>query len=95
MTAQEVAVYLIERCQTLKLYDSYMFGSTLNGLGHDIDLLIVGPSGEALATLKKEISDAGKELPLDVLYMQPLEAIESDFVKREGCVQLSVLASDV
>lgn len=93
MTAQEIALHLIEQCQTLKHYDSYMFGSTLNGLGHDIDLLIVGPSGETLVTLKKEIADAGQELPLDVLYMQPLEAIESDFVNSERCVHLSVIAS--
>ena len=94
MTAKEVAAYLIKCCQTLELFDAYMFGSTLNGIGHDIDLLIVGPSGETLLTLKQEIAAAGYELPLDILYMQPVEAIETNFINREGCILLSVLASD-
>lgn len=92
MTAKEISQYLIQHCLALRFYDAYMFGSTLSGMGHDIDILIVGPSGDTLSTLKKEIADAGKELPLDVLYMQLSEAIETDFVNSEGCVQLSVLA---
>ena len=45
MTANEVSQHLIQRCRTLRFYDAYMFGSTLSGVGHDIDILIVGPSG--------------------------------------------------
>jgi predicted nucleotidyltransferase len=92
MTASEISSYLIEQCEALKNYKAYMFGSTLNGVGHDIDILIVGPAGDSLLALKKEIIFAGRELPLDVIYMQPSEAIETDFVRREGCVELSVLA---
>ena len=93
MTAKEISQYLIQNCKTLRFYDAYMFGSTLNGVGHDIDLLFVGPSGSTLSALKKEIQLVEKELPLDVLYMQPIEAVETNFVKNEGCVLLSNLAS--
>jgi len=93
MTANEIAVYLIKHCCSLEAFDSYMFGSTLEGIGHDIDILIIGPSGNALSVLKQELMFAGSELPLDILYMQPSEAIETDFVNRERCIELSVLAS--
>lgn len=95
MTAKEVALHIIDQCPTLKLFEAYMFGSTLYGVGHDIDLLVVGPSGPTLSTLKQEIAVAGRELPLDVLYMQPDEAIETEFVNRENCVLLSVIASEI
>lgn len=93
MTAKEVSQYLILHCKTLKYFDAYMFGSTINGVGHDIDILIVGQSGELLSTLKAEISMVSKELPLDVLYMLPSEAVETDFINSEGCIQLSFVAS--
>ncbi|MNO04133.1 hypothetical protein D3C81_2250540 [compost metagenome] len=69
-----------------------MFGSSLDGIGYDYDILIVGPAGEPLCRLKKELRVAGEELPLDVLYMLPTEAEETDFVGREGCIPLSELA---
>lgn len=94
MTANEIATFLLKHCRTLSLFDSYMFGSTLYGIGSDIDILIVGPSDESLSMLKQEIVAAGRELPLDVLYMEPSEEIETDFVNRENCVELSVLASN-
>jgi len=93
MTANEVAVYLIKHCGSLAHFDSYMFGSTLEGVGHDIDILIIGPSSDLLSCLKQELMAAGRELPLDILYMQPSEVIETDFVNREKCIKLSVLAS--
>jgi predicted nucleotidyltransferase len=95
MTAKEVAMHIIEHCPTLQMFEAYMFGSTLYGVGHDIDLLIVGPSGPTLSILKQEIVIAGRELPFDVLYMQPEEAIETGFINRENCVFLSVIASEV
>tara|TARA_R110001583_G_scaffold188684_1_gene351031 strand:- start:9188 stop:9481 length:294 start_codon:yes stop_codon:yes gene_type:complete len=94
MNANEIAIYLLESCNSLKHFDSYMFGSTLHGVGCDIDLLIVGPSGTELSILKQEIDDAGSELPFDVLYMNPSEAIETNFVNREKCIELSILASN-
>lgn len=69
-----------------------MFGSSLLGIGEDIDILIVGPAGETLANLKSEVSQAGSELPLHVLYMLPSEANETGFVKNERCISLSELA---
>jgi len=69
-----------------------MFGSALNGIGNDIDILIVGDRGQRLSNLKKEIKLAGENLPLDVLYMDRSEAIETNFIKNESCVMLSVLA---
>lgn len=93
MTANEIAVYLMKHCGSLEAFDSYMFGSTLEGIGHDIDILIIGPSGDALSVLKQELMVAGSELPLDILYMLPSEGIETDFVSRERCIELSVLAS--
>lgn len=93
MNANEIATYLINSCNALKYFDSYMFGSTLKvGATEDIDLLIVGPSGEALSALKRELFYAGSQLPLDVIYMLPSEAIETDFVNKAGCVKLSFLA---
>lgn len=93
MTATEIAEHLILHCRTLEAFESYMFGSTLKGIGHDIDLLIVGPSNELLSILKKELLLAGSKLPLDILYMTPSEAMETNFVNRTGCIRLSVVAS--
>jgi hypothetical protein len=93
MAANEIAAFLIKNCGSLNAFDSYMFGSTLAGIGHDIDILVIGSSGEELFVLKQEFMVVGRELPLDVLYMQPSEAVETDFVNREGCIELSVLAS--
>lgn len=92
MSANRVATHIINSCASLKDFDAYMFGSTLKGIGKDIDILIVGPSGEALSNLKKEMFDAARELPLDVIYMLPSEAYETNFVIQEGCVELAVLA---
>lgn len=92
MTAPEVASFIISSCPSMTFFKSYMFGSSLRGGGADIDILLVGPSGNALAQLKMEISMAGEELPLHVLYMLPSEAAETGFVENEGCVPLSQLA---
>ena len=70
-----------------------MFGSTLHGIGHDIDILIVGSSGKLLSVLKHEMRVAGDKLPLDVLYMLPSEEAETDFINKEKCVKLLDLAS--
>lgn len=69
-----------------------MFGSSLFGVGTDYDLLVVGPSGETLIQLKAELKLAGAELPLDILYMLPKEAEETDFVINQKCVSLTHLA---
>lgn len=67
MTASGVAVHLLGVCGSLKHFNAYMFGSTLHGVGEDIDILIVGPAGDLLAQLKKELRFAGESLPLHVL----------------------------
>jgi len=95
MTAREIAVYLLGTCDSLKYFDAYMFGSTLHGVGQDIDILIVGPSGDLLAQLKKEIQRAGERLPLHILYMQQSEELHTQFVAREKCIPLSELASPI
>jgi hypothetical protein len=92
MTACEVARYLLERCSSLKEFESFMFGSSLTRAGSDFDILIIGPSGEPLSRLKAELKVAGIELPLDVLYMLPQEARETSFVTREKCTPLAQLA---
>ena len=94
MTAREVARYLLKSCESLREFESYMFGSSLIGVGSDFDILIVGPSGEPLSRLKAELRLAGKELPLDVLYMLPAEAEETGFVTRAGCITLTQLADN-
>ncbi|MDI5929053.1 hypothetical protein QBK93_30895 [Rhizobium leguminosarum] len=91
-TANEVARHLLATCASLSKFQSFMFGSSLVRVGNDFDILIVGPSGEPLSRLKSEIALAGKELPLDVLYMLPSEAEETSFVLNEGCVPLFELA---
>jgi hypothetical protein len=91
MTAGEVASHLLKTCGSLREFESYMFGSSLFGVGCDYDILIVGPSGEPLSRLKAELKLAGKELPLDVLYMLPTEAKETGFVTNWGCIALSQL----
>jgi hypothetical protein len=68
-----------------------MFGSSLIGVGSDFDILIIGPSGYALSQLKLEIRAAGSMLPLDVLYMLPEEAEETNFVVRKKCISLEKL----
>lgn len=73
ISASEVAVHLLEYCVSLEHFDAYMFGSTLHGVGEDIDILIVGPADDLLAQLKKELRRAGENLPLHILYMQPSE----------------------
>lgn len=65
-----------------------MFGSTLTGVGNDIDILIVGPDGQPLKELQEELKAAGRNLPLDILYMLPSEALETNFINRTGCISL-------
>lgn len=91
MTAGEIAAFLSGRCRSLRKFDVYIFGSTLNGIGEDIDILVVGPGGDSLRQLKKEFLAAEERLPLHILYMQPSEARYTDFVKREGCIPLAQL----
>lgn len=91
MTAREIAAHLLGSCKSLAHFDSYMFGSTLFGIGEDIDILVVGPGGEVLCRLKEEIRLAGEKLPLHVLYMQPSEALHTDFVIKEKCIPLMQL----
>jgi len=93
MTAVDVARHLLAACPSLRLFESFMFGSSLRGVVSDFDILIVGPSGEPLAQLKQELKLAGAELPLDVLYLLPEEAEYTQFVSREGCILLSRLVS--
>ena len=92
MTAGGVARHLLKCCGSLREFDSFMFGSSLFGVGSDIDILIVGWSGEPLSRLKAEMEVAGRELPLDVLYMLPTEEKETEFVTRVGCISLAQLA---
>lgn len=92
MTASEVARYLLISCNALGEFESFMFGSSLFGVGSDFDILIVGPSGEPLSRLKSELRLAEKSLPLDVLYMLPEEAKETKFVANTGCITLAKLA---
>jgi hypothetical protein len=91
MTASEIAAYLLQTCATLSEFDGYMFGSTLYGVGADIDILIIGPPGDGLSRLKRELRIASERLPLHVLYLQPSEAKRTDFVARENCVPLASL----
>ncbi|MCY0389859.1 hypothetical protein OVY01_22215 [Robbsia sp. Bb-Pol-6] len=95
MTASEIAAHLLGTCASLEHFDAYMFGSTLHGIGQDIDILIVGPGGDLLAKLKKEIQCAGESLPLHMLYMQPSEERHTKFVARESCIPLKQLISSV
>ena len=90
-TINEVASHLLENCPTLKNFEAYMFGSSLHHVGADIDILIVGPVAEPLLQLKSEISFAGNELPLHVLYMDESELSETDFIARKKCVALAEL----
>ncbi len=92
MKASGVARHLLKSCESLREFESYMFGSSLLGVGSDFDILIVGPPGDALLRLKAELRIAGKELPLDVLYMLPAEAEETGFVTSQGCITLAKLA---
>ncbi len=93
MTACEVAKHLLMSCKSLENFESFMFGSSLAGVGSDFDILIVGPSGELLRDLKEELRLAGRHLPLDILYMLPGEAEETKFIEQEGCIALSDLAA--
>jgi hypothetical protein len=72
-----------------------MFGSYLKSAGKDIDILIVGSAGPALTILKQELRIAAEELPLDILYMQPCEAFETDFIDQQGCVSLEKMANSM
>lgn len=95
MTAGEIAVHLLECCESLARFDAYIFGSTLHGIGQDIDILVVGPGGEALSQLKTEMRSAGERLPLHILCMEPSEASRTEFVTKERCVSLVQLAASV
>ena len=93
MTAGEIAAHLLGCCSLLEQFDAYMFGSTLGGIGEDVDILVVGPGGDALSQLKRELRAAGESLPLHVLYMQPSEERHTEFVARQKCVPLASLAA--
>lgn len=88
MTAGEVAAHLLGCCKSLEQFSAYMFGSALRGVGEDVDILVVGPGGDALSQLKRELQAAGEFLPLHILYMLPSEERLTDFVAREKCVLL-------
>ncbi|MBZ8135188.1 hypothetical protein CLD20_18075 [Afifella sp. IM 167] len=92
MTASEIAAHLLGSCRYLEQFDAYMFGSTLRGTAEDIDILVVGPGGNTLYQLKRELLAAGEFLPLHILYMLPSEERYSDFVARQKCVPLTELA---
>ncbi len=92
MTASEIASHLLSNCGSLEQFEVYMFGSTLRGIGADIDILVVGPSGDAFRKLKRELQAASEFLPLHILYMQPSEERRTEFVAREQCVQIKKLA---
>ncbi|WP_049810683.1 nucleotidyltransferase domain-containing protein [Bradyrhizobium japonicum] len=89
---EEGLAHLLGSCKSLAGFESYMFGSTLNGVGRDIDILVVGPDGEPLSKLKSELGVAAESLPLHLLYMLPSEANHTRFVAREKCVPLAYLA---
>lgn len=93
MKAGEVAAHLLGCCGALAHFEAYMFGSSLRGIGQDIDILIVGPSGGALSRLKEEMALAEEELPLHILYMQPSEAQRTNFVARQKCISLAQLVA--
>ena len=93
MTASEIASHLLGNCASLKHFEVYMFGSTLRGVGEDIDILVVGPNGDALSKLKQEMRAASSFLPLHILYMQPSEERRTEFVAREHCIDLRKLAT--
>ena len=93
MTAGEIAAHLLGCCGVLPQFEAYMFGSSLRGIGQDIDILIVGPSDDALFRLKAEMAVAEEELPLHILYMLPSEAQRTDFVVQQKCVPLSQLVA--
>lgn len=93
MTASEIAAHLLGSCESLNHFGSYLFGSTLRGIGQDVDILIVGPSGESLSQLKEELRLAGENLPLHILFMQPGELRRTDFLARENCVPLAQLVA--
>lgn len=91
MAAGEIAAYLLGSCRSLEQFAAYMFGSALRGIGEDVDILVVGPGGDALSQLKRELRAAGEFLPLHVLYMLPSEERRTDFVARQKCVPLGQL----
>ncbi|WP_198678664.1 hypothetical protein [Idiomarina seosinensis] len=91
MKAPEVAKHILMSCPSLSEFQAYMFGSSLIGVGRDFDILIIGPSGSALSQLKLEIRAAGSMLPLDVLYMLPEEAEETNFLERKKCISFEKL----
>lgn len=93
MTASEIAAHLLGNCGSLEQFEVYMFGSTLRGIGEDIDILVVGPAANALSKLKRELRAASEFLPLHILYMLPSEERRTEFVVRERCVQLKKLAA--
>jgi hypothetical protein len=95
MNASEIAAHLLNGCCSLDQFDAYMFGSTLGGIGEDVDILVVGPGGDVLSQLKRELEVAGEYLPLHILYMQPSEERHTKFLTRQVCVPLTILASNI
>lgn len=93
MSATQVAAHLLNTCSSLAAFKSYMFGSYVGSVGVDIDILIIGESDQTLSKLKHELAKAGAQLPLHILYMNPQEAHETDFVSRQNCISLVQLAT--
>lgn len=92
MTAEEVACYLLHTCKTLYKFESFMFGSSLHGIGSDFDILVIAPSDANLSCLKSELKFAGQILPLDILFMLPEEAQATNFIIKYGCISLYELS---
>jgi hypothetical protein len=91
MTASQLALHLLTITSTLTRFDAYMFGSTLTGVGADIDILIVAPANDALIKLKRELCSASESLPLHIIYMLPSEERHYDFIAKAKCISLQEL----
>lgn len=68
----------------------YLFGSTTKRRTstQDIDILIIYTDPSKVETIRKKISSAELHRPLDLLFMTREEAIETNFIIGEKCIQI-------
>jgi hypothetical protein len=94
MTLEELQAFLCLEAKRINGVNPgvvwYLFGSVLRSFDSatDIDLLVVCPTGDASALVRRELREACMRLPLHLLLMTREEETELDFIDGQQCVQI-------
>ncbi|MBT9471823.1 MAG: nucleotidyltransferase domain-containing protein [Phenylobacterium sp.] len=83
----EILAVLATLCERLPTTRWYGFGSFFNGRASfsDIDILAVSRDERESLDVRKALSELSSAWPIHLIVMTKDEAVETDFVARQGC----------